>query len=102
MHIEFTRTGGFAGIRLTTSVNTQDLAAEQASTLDKLVSDAGFFKLPEQLQSESSARDRFQYALTISSGQQTHSITVNDAAAPESLRPLLNYLTTLAMVSKKR
>lgn len=102
MHIDFTRTGGFAGIRLTTTVDTQDLAAEQASTLDKLVSDAGFFKLPEQLQSASPAPDRFQYALTISSGQQTHSITVNDAAAPESLRPLLNYLTTLAMVSKKR
>lgn len=102
MRIEFTRTGGFAGMRLTTSVDTADLPAEQVSMLDKLVKDAGFFDLPEKLLPESPKPDRFEYRLTVNEAQESHSIVVSDAAAPESLRPLLNYLTTMAMVSRKR
>lgn len=102
MHIQFTRTGGFAGMRLTTDVDTAQLPSEQASMLDKLITDAGFFELPEKLLPDSPAPDRFEYQLTVDAPQQTHSVVVSDAAAPPSLRPLLNYLTTLAMVSRKR
>ncbi len=101
MHIEFARTGGFAGIRLATTVDTQELPSEQASTLDRLISDADFFRLPEQLLPASPAPDRFEYKVTIATEDATHSVVVSDPATPESLRPLLNYLTTLAMVSKK-
>lgn len=100
MHIEFVRTGGFAGIRLTTTVDTEQLPQEQASTLDRLISDAAFFKLPEKILPQSPAPDRFVYQVTVAA-DQTHSITVSDAAAPEPLRPLLNYLTTLAMVNRR-
>jgi hypothetical protein len=102
MHIEFVRSGGFAGMRLTASVDTEQLPAERASTLDKLISDAGFFELPEQILPPAPVPDRFEYKLTVTAPQKTHSIVVSDAAAPASLRPLLNYLTTLAMVSKNR
>ncbi len=101
MHIEFVRTGGFAGIRLQTTVDTQQLPTEQASTLDRLIAESGFFRLPEQLLPEKPAPDRFQYQVTIAAPDQTHSVEASDPAVPESLRPLLNYLTTLAMVSKK-
>jgi hypothetical protein len=102
MRIDFTRTGGFAGIRLTTSVDTQKLAPDQQSSITKLVSDAAFFELPERILPDAPGPDRFEYRLTIAESKQTHSVLVHDASAPESLRPLLNYLTTLAMVSKKR
>jgi len=102
MHIEFTRTGGFAGVRLTTTVDTRQLPAEQASILDKLISDAGFFGLPEKLLPDSPAPDRFEYQLTVETEQDTHSVVVSEKAAPDSLRPLLSYLTTMAMVSRKR
>ncbi|MGE5072070.1 MAG: protealysin inhibitor emfourin, partial [Anaerolineae bacterium] len=49
MHIDFTRTGGFAGIRLSTSVDTSELPPEQAHELDHLVEDAAFFELPKEL-----------------------------------------------------
>jgi hypothetical protein len=101
MHIEFVRTGGFAGMRLTTTVDTQDLPSEQGSTLERLISDADFFKLPEKLLPPSPAPDRFEYKVTVSAPDQTHSVVASDPAVPDSLRPLLNYLTTLAMVSKK-
>lgn len=101
MHIDFTRTGGFAGLRLTTSLDTEELPAEQASNLDKLISDAHFFELPENIAPDSPKPDRFEYRLTVSDEKKTHSVLVNDSAAPETLRPLLNYLTTMATASKR-
>jgi hypothetical protein len=100
MRIDFSRTGGIAGMRLTTSVDTTALPPDQAANLQTLIDDAGFFNLPERLVPDKPAPDRFDYRLTVASAQQTHSIEVNDAAAPQSLRPLLNYLTTMAMVRK--
>lgn len=100
MHIEFSRTGGFAGIRLATSVDTDDLPADQASSLDQLIHDAAFFDLPEKLVPEKPAPDRFEYQLKVVAAKESHSIVVSDAACPQSLRPLLNYLTTLAMVKR--
>jgi hypothetical protein len=101
MHINFTRSGGFAGMRLACTVDTQQLPAEQASELDKLVSDAAFFDLPEKIMPEKPRPDRFEYRLSVEADDKSHSVTVSDAAAPESLRPLLNYLTTLAIVRRK-
>ena len=101
MHIEFVRSGGFAGLRLATTIDTQQLGAEVASALDKMVAEAGFFALPEQIKPASPGPDRFEYQVTISSGAQKHSINVSDAVVPEPLRPLLDFLTTQAMSGKK-
>jgi emfourin len=102
MHIDFTRTGGFAGLRLSTSVDTSELPPEQAQEVDHLISEAAFFDLPKELLPQNPRPDRFEYRLTVDAGDRSHSVVVSDAAAPESLRPLLNYLTTLAMVSRKK
>jgi hypothetical protein len=101
MRIEFVRSGGFAGIRLAGNFDTQQLLPEQSSTLDKLVEAAGFFSLPQEIKPPTPAVDRFEYQVTISTGQQTHSVRVSEPAAPENLRPLLDYLTTLTISSKK-
>jgi hypothetical protein len=101
MQIEFVRTGGFAGMRLAASIDTQQLEAEQASTLDKMITEAGFFELPEQIKPASPGPDRFEYQVVISSGGMKHSINVSDAVMPDSLRPLIDLITRLAMSSKK-
>ena len=101
MRIDFTRTGGFAGIQLTHSVDTTELPADQAAALEKLIGDAGFFDLPARLMPARPVPDRFEYEVTVASAEQNHTLTVNDAAAPASLKPLLNYLTTLAIVSRR-
>ncbi len=100
MQIDFIRTGGFAGVRLTTSVDTTKLPPDQAVTLHKLLDDAGFFQLPENIAPPKPQPDRFEYRISVSSAEQSHAIVVNDAAAPDSLRPLIDYLTKMAMVSK--
>ncbi len=102
MQIDFIRTGGITGVRLTTSVDTTQLPPDQAVTLHKLIDDAGFFNLPDNLAPPKPMPDRFEYRLTITSAEQTKSIVAYDGAVPDTLRPLLNYLTTMAMVSKNR
>jgi hypothetical protein len=101
MRIDFVRTGGFAGMRLATTVDTEHLPPDQASALNGLVSDADFFKLPEKLLPDRPAPDRFEYTVTVTAVNEIHSVVVSDPMVPDSLRPLLNYLTTMAMVSRK-
>ncbi len=101
MQIDFVRSGGFAGIQLSTSVDTTQLPSDQAEILNKLLYESGFFQLPARIMPDKPMPDRFQYELTVTSADQTHTVIANDPAVPAALRPLLNYLTTLAMVSKK-
>jgi len=101
MHIEFVRSGGFTGIRLSASIDTQQLLAEQASTLEKLIEESGFFDLPAQIKPTTPGPDRFEYQVVVSSNGQTHSVNVSESVAPERVRPLLDFLTTIAMSGKK-
>lgn|SRR5512146_1359083 len=102
MRVDFIRTGGFAGVRLTTSIETTKLTPDQAVTIRKLLDDSRFFDLPENIAPAKPMPDRFEYRVTVASAQQTHTVTCSDAACPDSLKPLLNYLTTMAMVSKDK
>ena len=74
MHIEFVRTGGFAGLRLITTVDTQVLPQEQASIVEAMIRDSGFFELPEKLLPPSPSPDRFEYRVTVSTDKESHSI----------------------------
>jgi hypothetical protein len=102
MHIDFVRTGGFAGIRLAASVETGQLPLEQALWLEKMVADAGFFGLSPTIGPPSPVPDRFEYQVNISSAVQEHSGVVNESVVPERLRPLLDYLVTLALSNTDR
>jgi hypothetical protein len=85
-------------LRLTTSVDTETVGVQQASVLERLVNDAGFFDLPERPPSGPASPDRFEYRVQIRSLMLgTHSIVVGEAAVPDRLRPLLDHLTALAM-----
>jgi hypothetical protein len=101
MNIEFVRSGGFTGVRLTANIDSAKLSQEQAATLDKLVTEAGFFELPAEIKPDNLRPDRFEYQVVINSRGKKNSITVSDAVIPESLQPLVDYLTKLAVTGKK-
>ncbi len=64
MQITFERSGGFAGLITTTTVDTATLPASEANQLRLLVEAANFFQLPSTI-APGSQPDRFQYQLTI-------------------------------------
>ena len=65
MHIYFERTGDFAGMRMTTTVDTESLPAEEGRDLREMVDAAGFFNLPAAIPTMAPGVDRFHYKLTV-------------------------------------
>ncbi|MDF5708537.1 MAG: hypothetical protein PUP90_12845 [Nostoc sp. S4] len=96
MRISLERTGGFAGISKKTSVDTAQLPASEANTLNRLVEAADLFRLPEQITSPNPQSDRFQYKLTVEDNDKQHTVTVSEAALPGTLRPLIEWLQNSA------
>jgi hypothetical protein len=101
MQIYFERSGGFAGIRFQTRVDTDELPPHEANPLIEMVSNANFFELPQSLTNSGHSSDRFQYRLTITDGDRSHTVEINGAAVPGDLQPLLQQLTTLARGQKR-
>ncbi|MGF1935698.1 MAG: protealysin inhibitor emfourin [Nostoc sp. ChiQUE02] len=99
MRISLERTGGFAGITKKTTVDTDTLPPNEASTLPRLVEAADLFRLPEHITSPNPQSDRFQYKLTVEDNGKQHTVTVSEAALPGTLRPLIEWLQN---ISQKR
>ncbi|MCC7445976.1 MAG: hypothetical protein IT324_01105 [Anaerolineae bacterium] len=100
MRIDFERSGGFAGMILRATIDTGDLPEADANDLRQLIEEANFFALPPTITSASGA-DQFTYRLTVIALVRQHSVEVSDGAAPDTLRPLLNRLTTLARANQR-
>jgi hypothetical protein len=94
MRVEFRREGGFAGIPLGAVFDAESLSAEDAGTLRELMEAADFFNLPATTTPARGA-DRFQYVVTVEADGKRHTVRTTDAAAPEPLRTLLDFLIKL-------
>jgi len=96
MRITFTRSGGFAGVRLRATVNDEELSAEACAQLRQLVSAADCFRLPGKITADRKQPDRFQYELLIEDGERQNSILVDEEAASPALLALLEWLADVA------
>jgi hypothetical protein len=110
MRIHFERSGGFANIRLSAEADTdarelifgaarvkRSLSAEEARKLEEMVKAADFFNSPAAATRPAQGADRFQYIVTVEVGGKRHTVQTSEAVAPAGLRPLLDFLTKLAM-----
>ncbi len=95
MKIYFERSGGITGMRISGTVDTESLPAEEALGIREMLDKASFFDLPEKAQSTEGA-DQFQYKLVVEDKGRQHSVELSESVAPDSLRPLLRRLTVLA------
>jgi hypothetical protein len=100
MRIDFERTGGFAGVRLTATIDSDTLSPEEADNVREMVDAANFFNLPPKIAAREQGVDRFQYRVTVESEGRRHSVDIQEAAIPPPVRPLLQWLSAAAR--KKR
>lgn len=100
MQVSFERTGGFAGMRLSTVVDSHDLEKEEQVQLEEEIRQADFFHLPAHTMQPGGV-DRFEYQITVDWGDLHHSVTVGETGMPESLRPLVQHLERLLRTYKK-
>jgi|ERR1700722_1606781 hypothetical protein len=96
MRISIERTGGFAGIKQTNSVSTDQLPPEESRKVAGLVEAAGFSDLPPVIRSTEPGGDQFQYKVTVEGDHGSHTVQVDEAAVPPSLQPVLNWVKNSA------
>jgi hypothetical protein len=97
--VEFTKSGGEAGLFWSAKLDSATLRAEDARRLRKLLADARFLELPEKL-TDSHGRDLFGYTIVVEVDGKRHSVEVYDDTMPEGLRPLTDWLAERATLDR--
>ncbi len=95
-HIDLVRSGGMAGLSLGTSVDVSSLPADAAAAVSGALSRVDVGALARRSATEPTMADRFQYDLTVTTGDQSHSVSLQEAEVPAELRPLISALMPLA------
>jgi emfourin len=91
--LSFRRTGGlFAGNELAISLSPEELPAERARELEKLVGEADLPSLAKRSPIQGSGADTYQYELVLEGEHGPRHVVVDQTAIPEELRPLIKWL----------
>jgi hypothetical protein len=96
MQIQFIRSGGFAGMTFTATIDTDSLPEGERDRICQLVEDAKFFSLPAILVEPNPQPDGITYEVTIEHEGRSHTVSTSDEAAPSTLVPLLDWLNRAA------
>ena len=94
------RSGGVAGTRLSTAVESAALAAEDHQKLRSLVEASGLAATRPAYGPQ--PPDRMQYHLTVDDDGKKIDLRLGEEEVPEALRPLLDWLTDRARAGLRR
>jgi len=97
--ITFKRAGGFVGQGMKYELDLKHLPISDARYLIRLIEQAEFFNLPENLIIKFNP-DEYQYTIRVDAGIVSHTVRTNDTTMPESLRPLVDELSSLKTVAE--
>lgn len=92
--ITFKRSGGFVGRGMRFQLTLDELPRDDANVLLRLIAQAEFFNLPENLIVKFNP-DEYQYTITVDAGVLSHTVRTNDTTMPALLRPLVDELSSL-------
>lgn len=95
--INFHRSGGVIGNVIEFDVDLNQLPADEAQHMTRLIMESDFFKIPENLAAKATT-DEFQYTITVSAGQSQHTVHVSDTTMPKNLVPLVKELTLMRVL----
>jgi hypothetical protein len=98
MKIQFTRSGGFAGpaMKQNLTLDTNDLSAAEANELTNLVKQANLPALSGETEGTTPRPDEFHYRISVEDEGQNQSVRTSDSAMPETLGPLIDWLSERA------
>jgi len=92
VRITLKRSGGFAGIRTTASLDFSNLPKKKVAEAQALIDAAKFFDLPASIRPQRPQPDRFQFDLTIETDDRAHTVSIAEEATSKELRALLAWL----------
>ncbi len=102
IRIQYERTGGFAGLKLATRFELDDLPDEQEKQLRDLLDELDFFELPVQILPARPGIDQFTHKIEVESKKGKHSVLTTDSVAPEKLRELIELLNAIARTRRNK
>jgi len=82
------------GLPMTAALDSDSLSEQDERDLRDMLETAGFFQLPDVINSSGPGGDRFLYRLTVEVEAEQHTVEMSDSAVPSELRPLVERLTT--------
>ena len=105
MRVQFQTEGGiahFPGLSEPVIVDTQELPAEEARELERLIDSAGLFELPATPAPPQGARDYRQYTISVTGARRSHTARVTDPIEDPRVRKLVSYLKAKAKESRRK
>ena len=78
------------------TIDTEDLPAEEAKELERLIEAAGFFKLPETSLPPRGAADYLRYTISVMSPEHSHTVHLADPIEDPEVQALVEYLEAKA------
>jgi hypothetical protein len=94
MKITYRRTGGFAPIPVSCSLDTETMPADEAQELVRLVHASGFMKLESRR--NSAARDVRLHTIKVEHDAAGKDVSFDDVSIPAEVRPLIQFLQARA------
>jgi hypothetical protein len=82
-----------------TTIDTDDLPAEEAEELERLIEAAGFFELPETFSPPRGAADYLRYSISATTPEYSHTVHLTDPIENPHLQALVEYLEAKARES---
>ena len=99
--ISFKKTGGIMGREVESTIDLNEMPENESQELQRLILDTNFFNIPQNL-IEPTGHDEYQYTISVDAGNSHHTVHTSDSSAPESLRPLIEKLSTLTKEGNSR
>ncbi|SMH71411.1 protealysin inhibitor emfourin [Candidatus Nitrosotalea okcheonensis] len=96
MKIHFERSGGFAGIRTSVSLDTDNMSQDESAQLHGLCANINFFNLPSKSDAKRGAADLFLYKITVESKDGKHTVETTDLSMTPGFERFVNYLSDKA------
>jgi hypothetical protein len=88
LQVHFERTGGIAGRHDEIDLDAANLSDAEASELRRLIEDADFWNLPEQIDEDITVTDGYEYRVTVSEGSRSHTVSgYGIASLPQTQNP---------------
>ena len=103
MEIEFERGGGFAGIVLRSTINTDKLSPEDRQQIESMISQSSFFSFKSDANTGTVSSggkrpaDYFTYKITIRDDNKIQTVQTTDLTKNIGLKRLVDYLSKKAL-----
>jgi hypothetical protein len=99
MLVRFKMDGGFVYLPARSkpvTIDTDDLPAEEAKELERLIEAAGFFELPQTSPPPRGAADYLRYTISVTCPERSHTAHLTDPIEDPEVQALVEYLEAKA------